>query len=296
MQVAGTVAVLFLVILAGAIGRKLTIMTDGVIHGLSRLVTEISLPCLTVYSMTQRAFSAELLRDFLLTLVLSFVFILLSIGLGWFIFRGEQSRRVILASFCGLSNCGFMGYPVIMAINPDWMIYAVAFNVSYTLIAWTLCVSLFAGQKRMNLKRALLNVNIFASAIGILLFCLNVRDMGVFGDALNMIGGLTTPLSMLLIGARITTFRPKDLRDPDTHLVVLLRNFALPVLIYGILLLLPVAREVRVVIFILLAMPLGTMVSMFTELYHGDAPFAARTVAWSTLLSLGTIPLMLMLV
>ena len=296
MQVAGTVAVLFLVILAGAIARKVNIMTDGVIHSLSRLVTEITLPCLTVYSMTQRAFSPELLRDFLLTLALSFLFILLSVGLGWLIFRGDRSRRVMLASFCGLPNCGFMGYPVIMAINPEWMIYAVAFNISFTLVAWTLCVSLFAGQKKISLKKALLNVNIVASAVGILLFCLNVRDLGVFGDALNMIGGLTTPLSMLLIGARITTFRPKDLRDPDTHLVVLLRNFALPVLTYGILLLLPVAREVRTVIFVLTAMPLATMVSMFAELYHADAPFAARTVAWSTLLSLGTIPLMLMLV
>ena len=297
MQVAGTVAVLFLVVLAGAIARRIGIMTDAVIHGTSRLVTEITLPCLTVYSMTQREFSAELLRDFLLTLALSFVLILLAIGLGWFLFqKSERSRRVILSCFCGLSNCGFMGYPVIMAINPDWMIYAVAFNISYGLIAWTLCVSLFAGDRRLNLKRALLNVNIIASAAGMALFCLNVRDLGLFGDALNMIGGLTTPLSMLLIGTRITTFRPKDLRDMDTHWAVLLRNLALPLATYGILLLLPVAAEIRTVIFILTAMPLGTLTSMLAELHRADTAFAARTVAWSTLLSLGTIPLMLLLV
>ena len=297
VQVAGTVAVLFLVVLAGAIARKLNIMTDSVIHGTSRLVTEITLPCLTVYSMTQRTFSPELLRDFFLTLGLSFVFILLSIGLGWLIFRkSERSKRVILSCFCGLSNCGFMGYPVIMAINPDWMIYAVAFNISYGLIAFSLCVSLFAGEKRINLKAALLNVNIIASVIGFVLFCFNVGDLGIIGNALNTVGGLTTPLSMILIGTRITTFRPKDLRDMDTHLVVLLRNLALPLLTYLILLLIPVGREVRVVIFILTAMPLGTLVSMLAELYHADVAFAARTVAWSTLLSLGTIPLMLLLV
>ncbi len=296
MQVAGTVAVLFLVVLAGAIARLTRIMKDEVIHGISRLVTEISLPCLTVMSL-QRDFSAEVFRDFLVTLVLSFVLIALCILLGWFVFRqSSRGRRVMLASFCGLSNCGFMGFPVIMALNPDWMIYAVGFNISYSLICWTLVVSLFSGEKKFSVKKVLLNVNIIASAVGILLFCLSVRLPDVFARALDTVGGLTTPLSMLLIGTRITEFRPRDLKDPDIHLIALLRNFALPVLCYGAALLLPISAEIRTVILILTAMPLGTLVSMFAELYHADAPFAARAVAWSTLLSLGTIPLLMTLV
>ncbi len=296
MQVASTVAVLFLVVLAGAVARLTKIMSDEVIHGVSRLVTEITLPCLTVISLARREFSPEVLRDFLVTLVLSLAVIGLSILLGWLVFHDSpRGRRVMLAGFCGLSNCGFMGYPVVAALNPDWMIYAVAFNIAYNLIAWTLVVSLFAGEKKISLKKALLNVNIIASVIGISLFCLPVTLPDILGNALDSVGGLTTPLSMILIGTRITEFRPKDLKDVDTHLIVLLRNFVLPTLTFGAMLLLPVSGEIRSVMLIMTAMPLGSLIPMLAELYHNDAPFAARAVAWSTLLSLGTIPLMLTL-
>ena len=288
VQAAGTVAMLFLVLLSGVIARKLNIMTDQVIHGTSRLVTEITLPCLTVYSLTRREFAPEILRDFALTLVISLAVIGGSVALGWFLFRGHgRGRRVILSCFCGLSNCGFMGYPVIEALRPDWMIYAVAFNIAYGLIAYTVCLSLFAGEGKLNWKKALLNVNIIASVIGIALFCLNYHWHGLefLGSALNTVGGLTTPLSMMLIGTRLTTFRLHDLRDRDIHFIALLRNLALPLAVWGLSLLLPVSAEIRGVLLIMTAMPLGTLVSIFAD----------RAVGWSTLLSLGTIPLMLLL-
>ena len=39
-----------------------------------------------------------------------------------------HDRRAVLADLLGFSNCGFMGYPIILAVNPEWMIYAVAYN------------------------------------------------------------------------------------------------------------------------------------------------------------------------
>lgn len=300
MQAAETILTLFLVLLAGVIARRLKIMSDDMIHGTSRLVMEITLPCLTVYSMTRQRFDPEILRDFALTLVISLAVIGLSVALGWFLFRKrERGRRVILACFCGLSNCGFMGYPVIQALRPEWMIYAVAFNISYGVIAWTVCVGLFAGQgSHVNLKKALLNINILASLVGFFLFCLNFHWEGVtwLEKTLDTVGGLTTPLSMLVIGARLTSFRPADLKDRDIHLIAILRNLLLPLAVYGLMLLLPVSGDIRAVMLILTAMPLGTMVSMFAELYRGDGDFAARAVGWSTLLSLGTIPLIMLLI
>ncbi len=47
--------------------------------------------------------------------------------------------------------------------------------------------------------------------------------------------------------------------------------------------------------FILTAMPCGTMSSMQAELYSGDTLFAARAIAYSTLLLLVTVPIMSML-
>ena len=295
MQATNAVAVLFLVVLAGLIARKLGILTDGVSHALSRLITQISMPCLMLTSM-QREFSPDLLRGFGITLGLGVIIIFGSVFLGWMLFSSRpRERRVLLANFCGFSNCGFMGYPIIEAINPDWMIYAVAFNIAYNLACWSVGVALFSGDKRFRIKKVLLNQNIIASLLGFILFCVGFRWPGVLFRGMEYVGGLTTPLSMLLIGARLSGIRPKDLTDMDYHRIALLRNIVLPLGTLGLLFLFPLSSDIRQVVFILTAMPLGTLIAMLAELYHGDAVFAARSVAWSTLLSLGTIPLLSLL-
>lgn len=48
-------------------------------------------------------------------------------------------------------------------------------------------------------------------------------------------------------------------------------------------------------VFILTAMPSGTMTAMQAELYGGDTVFAARAIAYTTLLSLVSVPVMSML-
>ncbi|MBR4458809.1 MAG: AEC family transporter [Clostridia bacterium] len=295
MSATSAVAVLFLVVLAGLIARKLGILTDEVSHAVSRLITQITLPCLTLTSM-QRPFSAELLQGFLISLGLGLLIIPGSILLGWALFSArKRERRALLANFCGFSNCGFMGYPIIEAINPAWMIYAVGFNVAYNLSCWSIAVMLISGEKKIDLKKILLNQNIIASVIGFALFCAGFRWPDVLFRGMDYVGGLTTPLSMLLIGARLSGIRLKELRDMDYHWIALLRNLVLPLAVLGLLFLLPLPSDIRQVVFILTAMPLGTLIAMLAELYNGEAAFAARSVAWTTLLSLGTIPLLSLL-
>lgn len=48
-------------------------------------------------------------------------------------------------------------------------------------------------------------------------------------------------------------------------------------------------------LYLLTAMPCGTLSAMQAELYGGDARFAARAIAYSTLLSLVTVPIVSML-
>ena len=195
----------------------------------------------------------------------------------------------------GFSNCGFMGYPIILAINPDWMIYAVAYNVAYLLVSWTIGVSLFQGRQNVSLKRVLLNPNIIASFIGFAVFCLSITLPDILSQTMSLIGGLTTPLSMLLLGTRISGVRLNALRDKDYHIAAALRLIVLPLILYVLLLPLHLDSAVWGTLYLLTAMPCGTLTAMQAELYGGDARFAARAIAYSTLLSLVTVPLVSML-
>ena len=295
MTIAIEVFILFTVVLIGALARRLRYLTDETIRGITQLVVNITLPCLTIANM-QRPFSADILHNFVITMVLSFLTVLICMGLGLLIFRKRpHARRAVLANLGAFSNCGFMGYPIILAINPDWMIYAVAYNISFTFACWTFGVMLYCGRENVDFRKALINPNTISAAIGFALFCMRVSLPSVCMRVLNLVGGLTTPLSMLLIGPRICGIHPQDFKDWDYHFSAALRLVAFPLIIYALLHLLPIAPAVASTIYLLTCMPSGTLVSMQAELYGGDAVFAARAAAYSTLLCMVTVPIMSML-
>lgn len=295
MTIAVEVLILFAVVLIGAVCRELGYLTDETIHGISQLVVNITLPCLTIANM-QKPFNTDVLVNFLLTLGLGFLSIVLCMVLGLLIFKKRtHERRTVLANLLSFSNCGFMGYPVILAINPDWMIYAVAYNIAFIFASWTIGVSLFQGIENISLRRVILNPNVIASIIGFILFCTRVTLPTIPTRILNLIGGLTTPLSMLLIGPRLCGLHLSAFRDKDFHLVALLRLVLLPLLVYSLLRPFPLAPAVMSVLFLLTAMPSASTVVIQAELYGGDATFAARSVAYSTFICILTIPIMSLL-
>ena len=295
MSIASQVVILFLVVLVGALCRRLRYFTDETIHGVTQLVVNITLPVLTVYNM-QRPFDPHVLVNFLLTLFIALITISAALFGALFLFRNRpHDKRAVLANMEGFSNCGFMGYPIILAINPDWMIYAVAYNVAYVIVSWTIGVSLFQDKPSIDVKRVLLNPNIVSAFIGFAVFCLNITLPDILSQSMSLVGGLTTPLSMLLIGTRVSSIRLGDLRDKDYHIAAVLRLVVLPLIVYAALRPLHLDREVFSTIYLLTAMPAGTLFAMQAELYGGDTRFAARAIAYSTLLSLVTVPVMSLL-
>lgn len=296
MSITTQVLILFIIVLVGVLCRKLGYFTDEAIHGITQLVVNVAVPCLTISNM-QREFSTDVLRNFIFTLVLSMVVMVVSMLIGLVVFRSRpHEKRAVLANLASFSNCGFMGYTIILAINPDWMIYAVAYNIGYLFIAWTIGVSLFCGKENISLRRVLLHPNIISAVIGFALFCMRITLPAVPAQALSLLGGLTTPLSMLIIGTRVSGIRVSDLKDRDYHISAALRLVVLPLLVFVVLRPFPLAACVWGTLYILTAMPGATMTGMQAELYGGDATFAARAIAYTTLLSLVSVPVMSMLI
>lgn len=294
MSVTQQVITLFLIALIGAFCRHIRIFTDETIHGLTGFVVNITLPFLS-YEALQRPFSKEILFGFLLTMALTFIILILSLAIAWRLFaRRPKEKRAVIANLCAFSNCGFMGYPVIMAINPDLMIYAAAYNVSFSLLCWSYGVYLFSHETSFNPLRIIKNPTIIACMIGFIAFCTGFSLPTVLDNVASTIGNLTTPLTMLLIGTRIYGIQLSELRDKDYHLVAALRLLIIPLILY-LTRFLPIPTDIWTVLFVLTAMPCGTIVSMLAEIYNGDILFSARSVAWTTLLSVATIPVMCLL-
>ena len=292
MSITTQVIILFIVVLIGVGCRKLGYFTDETIRGVTQLVINITVPALTISNM-QRPFDMSVLKGFALTMLLTFMIIVVAVCAGLLLFRNrEHAKKAVLVNLIAFPNCGFMGYPIILAVNPDWMIYAVAYNITCVFTTWTIGVSLFKGKENISLRRVLLNPNILSAVVGFFFFCTSTALPAIPAEVLSMVGGLTTPLTMLLLGTRLCGLRLRDLTDMDYHIAAAISLVILPLLAHFSMRALPIAPAVAGTVFLLTAMPCGTLTAMQAELYDGDKVFAARAIAYATLLALVSVPLL----
>ncbi len=162
------------------------------------------------------------------------------------------------------------------------------------------------------IKKALLHPVTIAAALGLVFFIVPfesftpefiaesvVVDFAL--EALTWLKNLVAPLSMLIIGIRLADMSFKGvLKDKNMYLFLLYRHVVLPLVAVGIVKLLlltglPMNPAAGTVCVILAAAPAASSATMFAEQYDCDAIYVSRLVTISTLLSIITMPLILLL-
>ena len=296
MTVLLQVMTLFLLIIAGFFAAKKGILDDRGLRGLNTLVLNFAQPALILHTM-QMPTTPQLIIE------LAWVFVLtcLTIGVAGVIAfrlfaRETPQRRAVLTNLSMVSNCGFMGYPVITAtMGEDALIYAVMFVTAFNLMCWTLGAYFYGGRKAMQPQKLLVNPTIWAVIGGLLLFLTGWTLPSFVNSALNMMGSTTPPVAMFVIGARLISLRSEHLKDVKLLLVCALRLVIFPAMILR-LRLTPLPEMVVSSVYLCTAMPCAALTAMQAERYDCEMELASRGVALSTALSMATVPLMLMLV
>ncbi len=296
MTVLLQVMTLFLLMLCGLVAAKTRLMDDRNLRGLNTLVLYFAQPALILHRLQTPA-SPELIVELVWVFVLACATIGLAGVIAFRLFaREDADRRAVLISLSMLSNCGFMGFPVIIAtMGEGALIYAVVFLAAFNLMAWTLGAYYFGGRKAMQPQKLLKNPTIWAIAAGLFFFATGWSLPGFANDALSMLGATTTPLTMFVIGARLVSLRKEHIRDTKLLLMCALRLVIFPAMIL-LLRLTPLPEMVVSSVYLCTAMPCAAMTAMQAELYDSDKELASRGVALSTALSMATVPLMLLLV
>ena len=296
MKVLMQVLTLFLLMLCGFGAAKSKLMDEKHIAGLNTLVLSFAQPCLILSSM-QRDRSPDLIRDLLLVFVFTCIIIAVSGLIAHRLFRKEPTdRRAVLTNLSMVSNCGFMGYPVITAaLGEEALIYAALYVSAFNLMSWTLCAYYFGGKDAMRPAQLLKSPSLLAVIGGMLLFLTGWRLPGFVNNAMSMLGDTTTPLAMFVIGTRLVSLRKEHLTDRS-----LLGACSLRLLIFPLVVLLltftPLPRMVTSALFLCTAMPCAALTAMMSELYDSDRALASRGVALSTALSMVTVPILLLLI
>ena len=312
--------VLFAFAVPGFILRKTGLVKSDSLYSISNILLCFAQPMLIIqaFAVDPIAPTGETLLNFLWVFLFSVAAILLTFGASKLVFlfmKGEeQRRRRDLLVFVGtFSNCAFVGIPFVDMFtggDSEAMMYITVFTVAFNLLLWTLGAYLITqDKKQISLKKALLNPCTIGSVVGFLLFLVpqinifNMEEVAELQQIVTYGGGMTAPLSMLVVGVRIAELSPKKLFcDRGIYLASLVRLVLSAALTY--LLILPFkltgvfadAPYVLLAPVIAMAMPPAASVVAFAETLDGEKECAAAAPSTGTLLSIVTLPVAMLLI
>lgn len=292
------VAVMLLYAVPGFLLIKTKLVKSEHIPSFSKLLLFVCQPCLTIYSFGKVTFSLESLKNlgicFLITLILQLGMIMLY----FFLFRKKRNdiiwRIINLAAV--LSNCGFLGVPVLEALLPDHpeaLAYSSIFAITMNLIGWSVGMYIISLDKSyIKPRKMLLNPGTVGFAVALIMYFFSIKLPVQLDSMLTLLGRMSTPLCMIIMGMRLATANIKQVFcDPRQYLAVVLNQIAMPFIAFGLMYFLPISPILKTAVVILSSCPVASMVQNYAEIIGQGNDKGANMVLLGTMTSIVTVPL-----
>lgn len=299
-----TVLVMLFYAVPGFIMVKTKLVPESGISNFAKLLMYVCQPALIIYSFLQVEFSLGLLWQMLFVFVFVLVILAVVILLCHFVIFRKKSNdvkfRIYTLSLC-FSNCAFMGVPILEALLPDYpkaVAFSAMFSLAMNIIGWTLGSAVITNDmKYMSVKKIILNPAVIAVIVALPLFVTGVKLPENIESMITLLGRMTTPLCMLIMGMRlaIVSFRSTFAR-PAQYVIIALKQILLPLLALAILYFIPVEHDLKISLYIMFACPVASVVLNFAEMLGEGQEHAANLVLLGTVLSALTIPLMVLII
>lgn len=265
---------------------------------MSRILCYLVSPCL-ILNCFQMQFSASLAWEFFLAAVSAAGIHLGSALLGAALFRrdriGEHADAMRFA--VTYSNCGFMGLPLLQAVGGQTGVFlGVAYIGVFNLFNWTHGIAVYRGRIGLHdLRRAVINPNIIALAGSLVLFFNRITLPAPLGQGIGYVAQTNTALSMIVVGTQLAGAQIKNLVGSlEIWVTVFLRNLFLPFALLAVLSAAGIRGALLMCCVVPVACPVGSYTVIFAELAGRKTEFPVELVTLSTLLSVITIPLVVM--
>jgi len=229
--------------------------------------------------------------------------------------KKRNGALIFLAAF---GNAGFLGVNFIQELfggDHRMIIYTAAFIAVFNVGLWTLGVYISTGDvKKINWKKAFLVPAVVAIPVGVLLFFVpqinflhgeGFERTHMIGRGVTFLADASLPLSMFIVGIRLGEVSFKSLvSDKKVHIANVIKLVGVPLLMLAIMLPLALTGALSsidpnnyfiIVIVIFAAMPAAASAVAFAERFDGDVDTSVKGFLLSTILSIITLPLILMM-
>lgn len=301
-----TMGMLFLIVIAGYICGKTHVMTQPVSKGLSGLIVNLTCPALIIAStMGDVMPDRSLILPLLLIGSITYV-VLLTLATHLPKLMGITANEQGLFSFMlAFGNVGFIGFPVVASIfGPEAVFYASVLNVPNTITVFIWGAQFIAGKEAGgNIWERLYSPGLIGTYLSILVVAFQWHAPQIIAQPLTLIGNITVPGSLLIIGYSISQIPAKHMAGGrDVFLMAPMRLLVLPMAVYGVFQAINLIPGVHfndtsiAINTLLIAMPVASFGTIFCLKYGKDETVMAQGTFLTTFLALLSIPLMAWLI
>lgn len=207
-------------------------------------------------------------------------------------------------------NVGFIGIPLASAVlGAESLIFVSIYNLIFNILIYTFGITLLQKAEARQLAagsstaqrpgsgittplwKKLVNAGTVSAAATIIFYLGDFHVPALVSSTLNYMGQATTLLSMLVLGISLAQMKPKDIfSHPKLYGFTLLRQILVP--IGCILILRPFIQNPLILntMALMLAVPAANMPLMLSKQLQVETDTISQGIILTTILSLGTIP------
>ncbi len=290
---------MFLVMAVGYLCRKIGIIDEIFSKRLSKLVLYVTQPVLIVASMIKMKSSAENNGQILLVLIISLLAHAFCAVIGFISMRviKEENERKLSEHSIIFANIMFLGLPMFEVLYGDRGVLLLSFySIVFHIAAWTYGLVVLGrgrGDVKLNLKKMLLNCGTMRCTIGVGLYFMSIDWPTGIVSALNYVGGLCTPISLLVLGGVLATVPLKKLfSDWRIYYTCFIKLIFVPICVFLISkYIVGLGSDMCLFTTLAVAIPTASLTNMFAEMYDIEPGYAAKSVGITTVFAVGTLPL-----
>lgn len=324
--------ILLIITVVGYVATKLNYLDEHVKTKLSSLILNVTLPCMIVASAGELD-ASQLGTRVVVIFVLGIVQFFLLLGVAFLfnvLFRVSKEQRSIYYFMSVCTNTSFVGIPVAQALYGDESVLLCSiFIVAMSVLVGSIGIMILVSGQRYDgqvstahasaqssvgvrhasqdnasqedviswnkIIKSVLNPMTAGAAIALVLVFSGASLPSVVQDSLEIIGSITAPLAMMIVGVIVAHTRIRDVVcEWRLYPYIVIRQLIAPAVLYLMLrMVLDDPGSILLGIFVVMfAMPVGSMVSMFCAAYNRDAILSAKGTVLSTLCSFAIIPLL----
>ena len=286
--------IMFALMLLGLLLSRRGMITEQGSRDLSNVLLYAVIPCVILRSYMSE-FSTEKLRAMGLSALIAVIAFAASLAVAY-LTCGTRHRIENFAVAFG--NAGFIGIPLVTAVfGPEAAFYVVSFSTFANLLQWTYGIVIISGKKEtMNLRMVFVNPVFISMVIGIALFVLQPTLPTVVTGTIGYIADGNTVLAMIILGYYLSKVQLRGLfADVRLYLFSALRLLVIPAVTILVFLPFPFARgEITLITLIAAATPIASSTAIFAQKFDQDYRRAVSYVCLSTILSVATLPLVML--